>query len=700
MTNRFLQFITLSVFLFIPTLAYAQRWGGIAPQGAILTTGIIAAIAGGVVGGLIVAWRKLPPQVVAWIVIGTFVTALIIGEASDNILIETAALSSSGIIGFAVGLGAVLAFFVVSSDKEGVRLPNVFGTAKWASLSDLKEWKLIGNLKKATGLLIGGTAQIGEEVIYEGQMHTLTVAPTRAGKGASFIIPNLLRLDSSVLVIDPKGENARRTAARREAMGHHVFIVDPWQISKNPDQYGPGADPKNLARYNPLDALNAKDPDLVTDAMMLADALIIPTGGENRFWDEEAKGLIFGFILYLVTDDREKDSRHLGRLRDILTLPLNVEEDSDPDTETIAEILIRMSNSDHTVVRSAAARFLAKNEKEGPAVLSSAQSNTHFLDSPALRDSLKSSNFSFAHMKLAKKPVTVYLVLPLDRLPTFNRWLRLMVISALKDLMRIPQPQGKPQVRVILDEFAALEKLDMVEKAYGTMAGLGVQLCAITQDLAQMERIYGQGWQTFISNAGVFQYYGSRDKKTAEYASSLCGMTTVKKISRGFSSGTSSSTSSGSGGFSSTTGTSSGENVGVDDVSRPLIYADELMRLPEWAQVVFVENRDPIACRKVNWFEDDTLKAMQGGSAVAAPVAKPQPQPVAAVAKETESAMTTEGVAAQEQRARQRKEAVEQVKKAGATVGKVAKFAAQKLSEGRQKMADDVKDQEPPKGGQ
>ena len=38
--------------------------------------------------------------------------------------------------------------------------------------------------------------------------HFITLAPTRSGKGAFLIVPNLLRLQAPSIVIDPKGENA------------------------------------------------------------------------------------------------------------------------------------------------------------------------------------------------------------------------------------------------------------------------------------------------------------------------------------------------------------------------------------------------------------------------------------------------------------------------------------------------------------
>lgn len=717
MFQRLQYFIPLLIIVLYPVIADAQSlWGtdswSIRANGAVLGTGIFGVIAGAFIAGLIVIWRKLPPQFFTWMLCAAFVLMIIIGETSSNALVIGATSSVSGFVGFAAGLAIIFAIFAETKEddnKAPTKIPNVFGSAKWASIEDLKKWQLIKPLTQPQGLLVGGTANIGDEIIYDGKMHTLTIAPTQTGKGASFIIPNLLRLDASMLIVDPKGENARRTAKRRVAMGQNVKILDPWKISKDADKYGEGADPKLIAKYNPLDSLDADDPDLTTDTMMLADALTVDYGSQNQHFSNKAKDVISTLLLYLVTDKRE--TKTLGRLRDILSLPY----DPDPDnSDTFSSILTVMTTSKHPMVRSGAWRIMNTHEEERSSVISTAQANTNFLDSPMLRESLESSDFSFEDLKLGEKNTTIYLVLPLDRLTAFNRWLRLLTVSALKDLMRIPHEDDQPSVRVMLDEFAALGRLEMVEQAFGTMAGLGVQLNVITQDLSQLERIYDKGWQTFISNAGVFQYYGSRDKMSAEYASSLCGTTTVKKVNQSWSFGRSASTTKGSSSgqsFSSsqstTTGWNSGETTSVEDVAKPLIYPDQLMTLPEWGQVVFVENRDPIACRKVKWFEDQRLKALQNpkpenlemGESEIPDVLKQATDIGDKIARDraTKDALkNTSGTIeeAAENRKQQREEAIETAKKVGATVGKGAKFMAEKLTEGQQKWKADIKKQE------
>src|SRR3546814_3866982 len=83
------------------------------------------------------------------------------------------------------------------------------------------------------------------------------------------------------------------------------------------------------------------------------------------------------------------------------------------------------------------------------------------------------SDFTFADVKA--KATTVYLVLPPDRLATYARWLRLMLAQGLTDLARAPASPARP-VLFLLDEFAALGRLEPVERAMGLMAGYGIQL--------------------------------------------------------------------------------------------------------------------------------------------------------------------------------------------------------------------------------
>jgi type IV secretion system protein VirD4 len=257
-----------------------------------------------------------------------------------------------------------------------------------------------------------------------------------------------------------------------------------------------------------------------------------------------------------------------------------------------------MSRSSQPIVASTGTRSIGKDEKLLSNVLASAQAQTHFLDSPRIRDSLSASDFAFDQLKV--DPMSVYLILPADRLNTFGRWLRLLIQQAITvNARNIAHKPPKP-VLFMLDEMPALGHLSMVEQAYGLMAGFGMQMWGIVQDLSQLKRIYGEGWQTFISNAGVLQYFGSRDQMTAEYFSKLCGVTTIPTLSESISVAITNAVGGSS--SSRTTGTTTAH------AQRSLAFPDELMTLRSDQQLLLIENGDPINAVKVRWFDDPEIK--------------------------------------------------------------------------------------------
>ncbi|MEM7620483.1 MAG: type IV secretory system conjugative DNA transfer family protein [Pseudomonadota bacterium] len=482
-------------------------------------------------------------------------------------------------VAFMVGLGYWLGWLFKNLLNSMSAPPTTFGSAKWADFEHLQH----NNMLQTSGYQLGKYRVKTKDymITYDRDRHLLTVAPNRSGKGTTTIIRNLLTYLGSILVIDPKGENARVTAEHRHAMGQHVYIVDPWSITGF-----------EAAHFNPIDWLVRGDVDITENAMLLADALVVPTGAEDQFWVEEAKALLQGLILYVATEDNESGNRTLARVRDLLLL----------DGEDLKTLFNSMVQSAHHIVASTGARCLQKEERLLSNVIASAQAQTHFLDSARIRESLSYSDFKFEDLKT--KPMSIYLVLPSDRLNAFGRWLRLLIQQALTVNARNIHIQPPKPVLFMLDEMAALGRLSMLEQAYGLMAGYGIQIWGIIQDLSQLKRIYGDGWETFISNAGVLQYFGSRDKMTAEYFSSLCGVTTVwnftTAVARAFG------TSWGHGNMSTSDSTTRTETTAA--ARRQLATPDELMRMHHSKQLLLIENLDPIQGFRTPWFNDPTLQ--------------------------------------------------------------------------------------------
>ncbi|OKP64858.1 conjugal transfer protein TraG [Ensifer adhaerens] len=464
-------------------------------------------------------------------------------------------------------LGTLLFRFVTRPliQRFGNTADDTHGSARFAT--DEEVAPLSGS---HSGLLIGRNGKTGKLMRYDGSAHLLTMAPTRTGKGVGTIIPNLLTVDRSVVCIDPKGENARIASRARQLFGP-VHILDPFGVT--------GLSP---AAFNPLDTLDPDGIDVAEDASTLADALVVdePGASGEAHWNEEAKALIAGLILKIVAPE-SPGRRHLGTLREYLTLA--------PDR--FAALMKRMQDMDEAdgLIARAANRHLGKSDRKATGVLSAAQRHTHFLDSPRMTAVLSRSDFGFADLK--RRNTTVFLVLPPDRLSTYSRWLRLLVTQSLLEMARDP---SKPQAPVLylLDEFASLGHLAAVERAMGLMAGYGVQLWPILQDVHQLRATYGQRAGTFLSNAGVLQVFGVNDHDSARLVSDLLGQETVvfQTMARALDS------------------EKSGISLSQQHTGRPLLTPDEVRNLPGQAQLLFLAGQRPIIAGKLAYYADTEFK--------------------------------------------------------------------------------------------
>jgi len=457
------------------------------------------------------------------------------------------------------------AYFGLTGDSHG--------SARFANRKELKKLER-GKGQEDRGLLIGRNPHTGRLLHYDGPAHLITLAPTRAGKGVGTVIPNLLAAERSVLVIDPKGENARIAGEARRRFGT-VHVLDPFEVSGHPS-----------AAYNPLDRLTPDSLDLGEDAASLTEALVMDPPGQvtEAHWNEEAKAILGGLIMFCVChEDRER--RSLATVREYLTLP----------PEKLRALLELMQDSDEAggLIARAANRFLGKADREAASVLSNAQRHTHFLDSPRIAKCLARSDFAFSDLR--RRITSVFLVLPPNRMDAYSRWLRLLVSQALQDIARdAERPQNASEGRserlkapalFLLDEFAALGRLEAVERAMGLMAGYGLQLWPILQDMSQLKDLYSDRANTFIANAGVQQVFGVNDFETAKWLSQMIGQETAGFQTDSFKPG-------------------DGPSFSNNLTGRDLLTPDEIMQLPPDRQLLRVQGQATAVAQKLRYYAD------------------------------------------------------------------------------------------------
>lgn len=331
--------------------------------------------------------------------------------------------------------------------------------------------------------------------------HVATIAPTGTGKGVSAVIPNLLHYQGQAVVVDPKGENFAVTAKYRESLGQDIVLFDPFNITGS----------ENKAGFNVLDLIPVDEEGMenLADNCLSLAKLLIEFEAKDTFWDNNALALIAAMLGYIAIDHGDK--RDITRLGQLLS-------------GTPKVILARCEQLD---VRTGGlfSSYTGALKIAPPNTFSSivtvARHQVSALCKGAASRCLKQTTFSLLDF-IAGKPMTLYLVLPPDKLFSHRKLLRLWVGGILRLLLN---RKGAPKhsTLMLLDEAAQLGTLEEVVQSMTLFRGYGLQLWTFWQDLDQLMHLYPSQWKTILNNCKAIQAFGFPNRLACDALTEVIG---------------------------------------------------------------------------------------------------------------------------------------------------------------------------------
>ena len=324
-----------------------------------------------------------------------------------------------------------------------------------------------------------------EPIVYKGGGHLMTIAPTGAGKGVSAIIPTLLRHPGSVIVIDPKGENYAVTARCRQEMGQRVVLLDPFRIT----------DTDKTDTFNPLDLIDPSSRGAVDEAAILAEMIAPPANRQDPFWENRARQRITGLLLH-VASARPPLLKTLSEVRYLLN----------QKAEDIDFTAKEMRRSKLDEVRMMASILDTAESRVRASILSTAQQQMEFIRGGLVGAAMSRSSFPVDDVTRGEG-LSIYLVIPPDKLDSHRQVLRLWVGALMVLLLRRRHP---PRLNTLfmLDEAAQLGPLRQLRQAITLLRGYGLQTWSFWQDLSQLSQLYPDAWETMLNNCRVIQAFG------------------------------------------------------------------------------------------------------------------------------------------------------------------------------------------------
>lgn len=361
-------------------------------------------------------------------------------------------------------------------------------------------------------------------------------AGSRSGKGRTILIQNAIRWHGPLLMIDPKGEAASITAMRRGTaemakgtgtsvrnfLGQNVAILDPFGETRGPAR-------KCKVGYNPLSDIDPLHEDFSEQIRALVKSIIIPDQGSTGTHFAETTAIMFrGIIETTLLRESEPEKRTLPYCREVLF-------------GTFKEVCAYLKLCPPTpsgFARTALKIAVDMGVDEWSALNSTMSRNLEWLGSPKLLRHLGPSDFSL--IKAMQEGWSIYVVLPPTKLNDYKAWLRLITQTAINAKVALGTDQKGPQTLFILDEFPLLGHFQIIEDSAGYMAGYGIKLMPVIQNLTQLTAHYPKNWEAFFANAAASVAWGLETKSDLENISYLMGKVMVWEESFGYSSGSAS----------------------------------------------------------------------------------------------------------------------------------------------------------------
>ena len=459
-----------------------------------------------------------------------------------------------------IALMIYISFFDAIKEWEPVKpKEKVHGDSRWAEYSDIKR----ANLRCKEGMMLG--IDDGGYFVSDGFQHALLFAPTGSGKGVGFVIPNLLFWTQSVFVHDIKLENYDLTSGWRASQGQEVFVWEP----SNPDGI--------THCYNPLDWISSKPGQMVDDVQKIAN-LILP---KQDFWENEARSLFVGVVLYLLADETKVKS--FGEV--VRTMR------SDDVVYHLSVGLDTLGNIMSPVGYMNLAAFLQKADKERSGVVSTLNSSLELWANPLIDSATATSDFNIQNFK--KKRHTVYVGLTPDNIQRLQKLMQVFYQQATEFLSRkMPDIKEEPYgVMFLMDEFPTLGKMEQFKSGIAYFRGYRVRLFLVVQDTQQLKGTYEDaGMNSFLSNSYFRITFSANNYETANLISQLCGNKTVSQVSKSNPT------------FLNLNPASRTENT--SEVQRALLLPQEVLQLPRDEQIVLIESFPPIKSKKIFYYKD------------------------------------------------------------------------------------------------
>ncbi len=361
-------------------------------------------------------------------------------------------------------------------------------------------------------------------------LNVLVIGGSGSGKSRFYVKPNIMQLNTSYVVTDPKGELLRSCGRLLKKAGYEIRVFNLIDMSHSNN-------------YNPFNYIYDKDGNInKTYVMKMVNCLMKNTkqegaSGGDQFWDDSTKALTLAIAFYLLEKKTDENGNSLDRNFSTVMKMMRLAEISEQDENhrsPLDEMMDELRGENpHSMAVSFYADFKKAPAETAKSILISAAVRFAAFNLPEVADLTHTDNI---HLDtLGDRKTALFIIIPSSD-ATFN-FLAAMMYTQLFDTLydtanfkyggRLPV-----HVRCLLDEFANVGTIPDFDKLLATMRSMEISANIIIQNLAQLKKMYDKSWEILTGNCDSLLFLGGQEASTLEAISKSLGKETIDVVSQ------------------------------------------------------------------------------------------------------------------------------------------------------------------------
>lgn len=473
---------------------------------------------------------------------------------------------------------------VVLSSMRNYRRGEEHGSAKWGKVKSVA--KAYIQQPYSQNKILTQQVMIGLKARkHRRNLNVLVCGGSGSGKTLFYAKPNIMQCNTSMVILDCKGEICRDTGSLLIENGFKVRVLDLINMDRS-------------HCYNPFNYLTC-DNDvqrLVTNLFKSTQ----PKGSTSQdpFWDTAAQMLLLALVFYLWYEAPE-DEQNFAMVMEMIRYA-EIDEDIEYYESPLDHLFneLEKENPNHMALK------YYRNYHSGSAkTLKSIQitlvSRLEKFNLESL--SLLTSCDELELDKMGEEKTALFAIIP-DNDTSFNFLVSILYTQLFQQLFYTADSvyRGELPVHVhfIMDEFANVSLPDDFDKILSVMRSRGVSVSIIVQNMAQLKALFEKQWESIVGNCDEFLYLGGNEQSTHKYVSEQLGKETIDTNTYGKSLGRNGSYST---------------NYQIS--GRELMTPDEVRMLDNKKSILFIRGERPIIDDKYNTFKHPNFKRTEDGGA-------------------------------------------------------------------------------------